>query len=284
MTEKKELDIPNPVLFNPNFICLTNPDKSLYTDEQYLRSFGLLPDFVLKKNGLIPQEITPDNFGNLGTLLEEYRAMFKAIREWLIYGIGFSKLPIKIDLVLPVDLIFSWKLDYEPMARMSWDLLHLCQEILERDPLRWQYYYENLTPRQLWFNAELDSLEKTFRQNGLLGEYNFTGKEKNYLQKSTEIRNNRQSLLKRQFQLLPDTEIENKPENNSVVDALFAYADTIAQKDEYFQWYIYEPYWKNTTKNFRTIRDNKNIQVTGLTKANEIWVGGKGKRGKGKKK
>lgn len=283
MTKRKEIDIPPKVVFNPKFIRLSNVHKSPDADEQYLRCFGLLPDFVLKKNGLIPQEITPDNFGNLGILLEEYRAMFKAMREWLIHGIGLLKLPIKINIVVPDDLISSWKFDYKPMAQMSWDLLHLCQEILSRDPLQWQYYHDNLTARELWFNAEFDSLETAFRLNGLLGEYKFTGKEEYYQKKTAEIRDNRESLYRRKFQFLKDTEIEDKPENNSVVDAIFAYADYIAQQDPDFQWYIYEPYWKNTTKNIRAIRDNKNIQATGLTENNEIRNGGNGKRGKGKK-
>lgn len=269
---------PKPGIYNLTIQRLIKKDSEPLTQNDYIQAFGVLPDFVLKAHGII---ISEKHEKNLAVLLQSHRDAFQAMKKWIIYFDNNTNNSKPSD---PPELKFSdWENDYKPHAEESWALLNLSTEILKRDPFKWKEDFAPLIPAELWFSCEFEKLENTFKRTGILGTTTRIGKQEFYNNKSQEINTDFDSLYKRKFGHASDFEPDEIQRWDSTVDAIRTHAEYIAQSDIDFCHNIYPDYLDKQKFALRHIRNNPNFQSSGLEKDGSLFIGGKGKRGKGKK-
>lgn len=265
-----------PSIYRLQVYELTIQGKETPDPNDYIQAFGVLPDFVFKANGILSSEL---NEGSLGLLINSYRDVFKAIKEWIVHFYNTANDSHSTD---PQELSCSWKYDYKYYAKESWTLLNLCEEILNRDLLGWKNELESLSSAQLWFSYEFEQLEKTFKTNGILGISSRKTKQSSCDAKIKQIKEDFDSLLSRRFKKASKFQPNQVQIWDSAEDAIRVHAEIIAKQDLEFNS-IYTQYIQIQKKKFRDIRSNKNIQSVALETDGFLFVGGKGKRGKAKK-
>ncbi|OUL34976.1 hypothetical protein BV372_12780 [Nostoc sp. T09] len=243
---------------------------------EYIQAFKLLPDFVLKANGILSSDL---NEGHLGVLLRSHRDAFKAIHKWLVHFDSTNNNSSSVD---PPELRFSWEFDYKPHAKQSWAFLNLCKEILKRDQFGWKESIKHLSAAQLWFSYEFERLENTFKRTGILGTTSWRGKHSDCDAMSKRISENFDSLHSRRFAEACDFQPNQIQSWDSTEAAIQAHAEKIAQQDFPFRK-IYSKYIKIRKQTLRSIRNNPNLQFAALEENGSLSVGGKGKRGKSQK-
>ncbi|MBD2357280.1 hypothetical protein H6G41_22105 [Tolypothrix sp. FACHB-123] len=251
-------------------------DKEKPSQNDYIQAFKLLPDFVLKGNGILISDL---NEGHLGVLLSSHRDAFKAIHKWLVYFDSANNNSFPID---PPELPFDWELDYESHAKQSWAFLNLCKEILNHDQFGWKESIKDLSAAELWFSCEFEKLENTFKITGILGESDWRGKHSDCDAMSKQIRENFDSLHSRRFADACDFQPNQIQSWDSTDEAIRVHAEKIAQQDFQFR-YIYYNYINIRKQTLRSIRNNPNLQFAALGENRLLSVGGKGKRGKSRK-
>lgn len=242
----------------------------------YIQAFKLLPDFVLKGNGILSSDL---NEGHLGVLLWTHRDAFKAIHKWLVYLDSTNNNSFLFD---PPKLPFDWELDYEPHAQQSWALLNLYKEILKRDQFGWKESIKQLSAAQLWFSCEFERLENTFIRTGILGTSARRGKNSECDAMSKRIDDNFNSLPSRKFAEACDFQAHQIQSWDSTEEAIRVHAEKIAQQDIQFS-VIYSKYIKIRKQALRSVRNNPNLQFAALEQNGLLFVGGNGKRGKSQK-
>jgi hypothetical protein len=249
------------------------PDRN-----DYIQVFGLLPDFILKANGILSSEL---NEGDLGELLRSHRDAFKAIKKWMTH---FDKTANDSHPTDPPELRFSWEFDYKPHAQKSWALLNFCEEILKRDLFEWKKEegMKSLSSGLLWFSYECEQLENTFKTTGILGPSSRKGKHSSCDAMSKRINKDFDSLPSRRFERASKFQPNQIPTWDSTEDAIRVHAEKIAQQQpqdiEFSR--IYNNYIQIQKRTIRTIRNNPNLQFAALEKDGFLFVGGKGRRGK----
>lgn len=251
-------------------------DKEKPSRNDHIQAFGLLPDFVLKANGILSSDL---NEGHLGVLLWSHRDAFKAIHKWLVHFDSTNNNSSSVD---PPELRFSWELDYKPHAEQSWALLNLCKEILKRDQFRWKESIKYLSAAELWFSCEFEKLENTFKRTGILGTTSWRGKHSDCDVMSKRIRENFDSLPSRRFAEACDFQPNQIQCWDSTEEAIRVHAEKIAQQDIEFS-IIYYNYIKIRKQTLRSVRNNPNLQFAALGENGLLSVGGKSKRGKSRK-
>ncbi len=264
-----------PCIYNPNIRRLEKKGK--LTQNDYIQAFGLLPDYILKANGILSSEL---NEGDLGELLKSYRDAFQAMKKWLVL---FDNTTNNSQAFNPPILIYKWENDYKPHAEESYALLNLCTEILNLDPFGWKESFASLIPAELWFSCEFEKLEHSFQKTGILGTSTRIGKQKSCDTTSQQIREDFDSLPSRKFGNASDFEPHEIQRWDSTEDAIKTHAEYIAQSDPYFCHHIYADYIKKQKCTLRHIRNHSDFQFSALEKDGSLFVGGQGKRGKGKK-
>ncbi|MDZ8054596.1 MAG: hypothetical protein RMX68_008345 [Aulosira sp. ZfuVER01] len=265
-----------PGIYNPKIWRLNVQGKEKPSQNDYIQAFGLLPDFVLQANAIL---ISEQKERDLGVLISSHRDAFKAIHKWLVH---FDSTINNSSSVDPPELHFSWEFDYKPHAKQSWALLNLCREILKRDQFGWKESIKHLSAAELWFSCEFEKLENTLTRTGILGTSTWRGKNSDCDAMSKRIAENFNSLPSRRF-----AEACNFPEHqiqswDSTDEAIRVHAEKIAQQDIEFS-IIYHDYIKIRKQTLRSIRNNPNLQFAALGENGLLSVGGKGKRGKGRK-
>lgn len=269
----------------PFFQKLTIEGKDQPTYQDHLQVIGVMPDLVLKAHGVSSIGLYECN---LGKILDDHRAAFKAMKLWLerAYEVDNEYIP---DLP---ELHQNWVSDYKVMAEELLALLHLCKEILQRDPMGWNNGLENKvekklekpTATMLWFGVIYERLERSLRSTGVLDKGEQQSKQATCDQMSKQIRNNYKTLGQRQFfQNRSDIDRLGIKIVECAEDAVLIHADFIAKQDYDFCEEIYKDYQKTKSRAIRSIRNNPNFQFVWLEANGSLRVGGKGKRGKGKK-
>lgn len=254
---------------------LQNSEKP--SRDTYIQAFGQLPDFVLKANGIL----VSNREGNVDILLNEYRETFKAIQQWIIHFQNQSNNSFTSD---PPELRFTWKFDFKPHGEESWALLNLCEEVLKRDPLHWKDDLEFLTAAELWWSCNFERLQGSFFQNGILAQQAQRQRKHSFCDGMSKlIREDFDTLHQRRFadpSQCGSTQIQTW---DATEEALRIHAEYIAQQDSQFRQQIYPNYITIKKRLLRSIRNNSNLQLMTLEQDGSLDVGGKGKRGKGKK-
>ena len=264
----------------PNGRRLTIQGKDQPETQDYIEVFGILPDYLLKINGII---ISEQDDESLRVLLSTYRGMFKATKKWLEY---FERNQDLEQIVKPKVIFSDWEQDFKPHGEFSWALLKLCQEIFKIDSRSKMnpVFADFLSGAELWFNYVLENLETAFQTNGIFGSLRREGKQKSLDLAMRGMRDDLNNL----FEIVRDLKLPQKlppqvPIINSTEKAIEMYAQTIAQKDCKFRE-IYETYKKTQIRSHRAIRNDSNFQSGGLNNNGSLWIGGKGRRGKDNKK
>ena len=264
-----------PGTYNLTIQRLSIKGKEQPNRNDYIQAFGLLPDFVLKANGILSSELKE---GNLGVLLRSHRDAFKAIKEWIVHFDSNANDKLRTD---PPELRFSWKFDYKPHAELSWALLNLCEEILKRDQFGWKNLIASLLAAEIWFSCEFEKLSNTFQSTGILGTnpHPQRGKHKSCDAMSKQISSDFNSIPSRRFANASAFEPNEIQTWDSTQEAIRTHAEKIAQHDIEFS-NIYFNYIKIQKRTIRSIRNNPNLQMAALEKDSSLFVGAKGKRGK----
>ncbi|MEH2154965.1 hypothetical protein [Nostoc sp.] len=277
--EKISLQVEEMRIDRYNLIIrrLNIKEKEKPSRNDYIQSFGLLPDFVLKANGILSSELKE---GDLGVLFWSHRDAFKAIHKWLVHFDSTINNSFSVD---PPELRFSWEFDYKPHAEQSWALLNLCKEILKCDQFGWKESIESLSAAELWFSCEFERLENTFKTTGILGTTSRRGKHSECGAMSKRISENFDSLPSRGFAEACNFQPNQIQSWDSTEEAIRVHAEKIAQQNIQFTS-IYSNYIKIRKQTLRSIRNNPNLQFTALEKNGSLFVGGKGKRGKSQKR
>ncbi|BBD60725.1 hypothetical protein NIES2109_35240 [Nostoc sp. HK-01] len=266
-------------LGNYNLIIrkLNVKNKKKPSRNDYIESFGILPDVVLKANGILSSEL---NEGKLGLLLSSHRDAFKAIHKWIVHYDSNIDNSFCVD---PPELRFSWEFDYKPHANQSWALLNLCKEILKRDQFGWKASMESLSAAELWFSYEFERLENTFKTTGILGTTTRKGKHSECDAMLNRITEDFDTLPSRRFEEACCFSPNQIQSWDSTEEAIRVHAEKIAQQDIQFS-FIYSRYIKIRKQILRSIRNNPNLQFAALETDGSLFVGGKGKRGKSQKR
>ncbi|QIR36339.1 hypothetical protein HCG51_05920 [Tolypothrix sp. PCC 7910] len=251
-------------------------DKEKPSRNDYIQAFKLLPDFVIKANGIL---ISEQKERDLGVLISSHRDAFKAIHKWLVH---FDSTENNSFLFDPPKLPSDWELDYKPHGKQSWALLNLCREILKRDQFGWKESIKHLSAAQLWFSCEFERLENTFIRTGILGTSARRGKNSECNAMSKRIDDNFNSLPSRRFAKACDFQAHQIQSWDSTEEAIRVHAEKIAQQDIEFS-IIYYDYIKIRKQTLRSIRNNPNLQFAAIEETGLLFVGGKGKRGKSQK-
>ncbi|MDZ8186453.1 MAG: hypothetical protein RMX96_16585 [Nostoc sp. ChiSLP02] len=246
------------------------------TQNDYVQSFALLPDFVIKANGIL---ISEQKERDLAVLISSHRDAFKAIHKWIVHFDNTTNNSSSGD---PAELSSSWEFDYKPHAQQSWALLNLCKEILKHDQFEWKASIEYLSAAELWFSCEFERLENTFKRTGILGPTSWTGKHSECDVMSRQIRENYNSLPSRRFAEARKFQENQIQSWDSTEEAIRVHAEKIAQQDREFNS-IYCKYNKIRLQTLRSIRNNPNLQFAALKKNGFLSMGGIGKRGEGQK-
>ncbi|BAZ51963.1 hypothetical protein NIES4103_46220 [Nostoc sp. NIES-4103] len=266
-----------PGIYNLIIQRLKIKDKEKPNRNDYIQSFALLPDYVLKAHGILGSDMSE---GDLGVLLISHQDAFKAIQKWIVHFDSTINNSFPVD---PPELRFSWEFDYKPHAEQCWALLNLCQEILEHDQFGWKASIESLSAAELWFSCEFERLEKTFKTTGILGISSRRGKHSDCDAMSKRISEHFDSLGSRRFEEACGFQPNQIPSWDSTEEAIRVHAEKIAQQDFQFR-YNYSKYIKIRKQTLRSIRNNPNLQFAALEKNGSLFVGGKGKRGRSQKR
>ncbi len=261
----------NPIIRRLNFQNQQQPER-----DHYIHAFGALPDFILKTHGILASDL---NEGSLGELLNDHRDIFSAIHQWIIYFQDHTNNPV--DDLLEFSLRQN---DYKLHAEESWALLHLCEEIVQRDPCGWKNSNPSLFGAELWFSCNYERLEGTFFRTGILGG---TGerisKQASCDKMSRQTKEDFETLHSRKFASASRFNPSQIQRWDSTEEAIRVAAEYIAQHDSEFL-HTYSDYTKLKKRVFRSVRNNPQFQAKTLKPDGSINVGAKGKRGKGKKK
>lgn len=269
--EEPKLGTYNLKIYPLNIQGKEKPDRN-----DYIQAFEFLPDLVLNANGILSSEL---NEGTLGVVLRCHRDACKAIKKWMTH---FDKTANDSYPTDPPELRFSWEFDYKPHAQKSWALLNLCEEILKRDLFKWKKEegMESLSSSLLWFSYECEQLENTFKTTGILGPSSRKGKHSSCDAMSKRISKNFDSLPSRKFKQASQFQQNQIQTWDSTEDAIRIHAEIIAQQDVKFSS-IYNNYIQTEKRTVRSIRNNPNLQFAALETDGFLFVGGKGRRGKG---
>ncbi|MBW4628749.1 MAG: hypothetical protein KME49_25345 [Brasilonema octagenarum HA4186-MV1] len=274
----KKIEQSKPSRYNLTIQRLKIEGKERPNRNDYIQAFGLLPDFVLKANGILSASLEE---GNLGVLLRSHRDAFKAIKKWIVHFVCNANDSLTTD---PPENGESWEFDYKPHAEESWALLNLCEEIFQRDQFGWKDSIASLLAAEIWFSCEFERLENTLKSTGILGTTPQRGKHQSCDTMSKQISSDFNSIPSRRFADASAFEPNEIQTWDSTEEAIRIHAEKIAQLDTEFCHIIYSNYIKIRKRTIRSIRNNPNLQVATLEKSGDLFVGGKGKRGKSQKR
>ena len=276
MTERNSTE-PKPTIYNPIIWRLELQNSEKPSRDTYIKAFGELPDFVLKAN----QILASNQEGNFQRLVNHYREVFKAIQKWIVH---FEKQSHDSSLFDPPELRFSWEFDFKPHAEESWALLNLCQEIVKLAPLYGQDFLKVTNATELWWSCHFERLQETFFKNGIFSKQpELQGKQYSCDVMSKRIREDFDTLHQRKFANSSQFDLTKIATWDATEEALRMLAEDIAQQDDEFRRLIYSKHIKIQKRLLRNVRNNPNLQLMVLEPSGSLHVGGKSKRGKGKK-
>lgn len=247
----------------------------------YIRAFDELPDLLLSAKGiLVVESVDPV----AATLLQNLRVMAVATRQWIEH---FQQNDNQEKVSDPPELSSCWKKHHKLIGQDSWMLLKLCKAILERDPFNWTKPPNNVSFNELWFSFEWERLEQNLQRMGFLDRGNHLSKQKACDELSRRLKEDFDSLHQRKFVQPGEIQPTKIHVLKSTQNAVLRCAEMIAQNDIHFIHSIYKPYIDVKKRIIRYIRNTKEFQLCYISYINEkeeLKIGGKGKRGKGKKK
>lgn len=276
MTERNSTE-QQPTIYHPIIWRLELPNSEKPSRDTYIKALGELPDFVLKANQILASNLE----GNFQKLLNHYREVFKAIQKWIVH---FDKQSHDSSLSDPPELRFSWEFDFKPHAEESWALLSLCQEIVKLAPLYGQDFLKVTSATELWWSCHFERLQETFFKNGIFSKQpELQGKQYSCDVMSKRIREDFDTLHQRKFADSSEFDLTKIATWDATEEALRMLAEDIAQQDDEFRRLIYSNYIKIKKRVVRSARNNPNLQLMVLQLDGSLHVGGKSKRGKGKK-
>jgi len=276
MTEKNSIE-QQPTIYHPIIWRLELQNSEKPSRNTYIKALGELPDFVLKAN----QILASNREGNFQRLLNYYREVFKAIQKWIVH---FEKQSHDFSLSDPPELRLSWEFAFKPHAEESWALLNLCQEIVKRAPSNGQDFLKSTSATELWWSCHFERLQETFFKNGIISKQpELQGKQYSCDVMSKRIREDFDTLHQRKFADSSQFDLTKIATWEATEEALRILAEDIAQQDDEFRRLIYSNYIKIKKRVVRSARNNPNLQLMVLEPDGSLYVGGKSKRGKGKK-
>jgi|GEM_PF-5128655 hypothetical protein len=223
-------------------------------------------------------------FDDAGVVLDKDEAkLLRAVRqkklaamEWLErFQLGKSYLMLELGS--------NWKVHYRPQGEKSIALLRIAQEVYNSDPLGWAHnLYESR--EHFWFSCEMASLMIELEKNGLLGgAFKRTGKVAQHNQLTENIRGWEDRMTTKAGPLVYYNELARK--EGQLLDPerlLLSYATDIARDDTVVRAELFKQL--ATIKRWdRLMCRDPDMQEIGLDQNRQLDIGGKHKRGSGKK-
>ena len=163
-------------------------------------------------------------------------------------------------------------------------MLNLCQEIVKLAPLYGQDFLKVTNATELWWSCHFERLQETFFKNGIFSKQpELQGKQYSCDVMSKRIREDFDTLHQRKFANSSQFDLTKIATWDATEEALRMLAEDIAQQDDEFRRLIYSKHIKIQKRLLRNVRNNPNLQLMVLEPSGSLHVGGKSKRGKGKK-
>ena len=249
------------------------------TLEQLIETRAIFPAEILRRNGLLPDELG----GSQQILLSEIKKGWDGIGDWLRYFLLNNPVP-DID----------HNIFYKPAAEKDRALLTLLQELY----LKVEWVQDIFSSPGIWWNGIFfERLSHTFKTNGLLGPNILPGKRADsdrLLRDLKEMEDFKKLPFQMWSQRLPKGEYAYFPINGKEfltplenLEQPIALLTELAIADAsdciHFRNGTLRDFLKTQKRCTRLIRNNPELRYLGIADDGSLWVGGKGK-GKRQKK